>query len=180
MLTHDATKKWYFACSEYTLLEVGVQLMLTHKCKNLSDVSSMNFNVRLSIHSPAMDEHIVEVARCEISHRSQQIGHTSVERRRGVTKPLWHYQPLPKHTAWGAHCRERDVPFTHQDLIESIHQIHGRKDGTLCHTIYDYVLPRYRRLSRYRCSIQLIECMHYPPPSCCFTHTEGRRAVRGC
>ena len=30
MLAHDATRKWYFVSSKYTLLEVGVQLMLAH------------------------------------------------------------------------------------------------------------------------------------------------------
>ena len=30
MLAHDATKKWYLASRKYTLLEVGVQLMLAH------------------------------------------------------------------------------------------------------------------------------------------------------
>ncbi|MCY0725452.1 hypothetical protein OVW19_27275, partial [Klebsiella pneumoniae] len=76
MFADDAPKKWYFDTREYTLLEVGVQLILAHKLKNLTNVSSMNFNVRLSVHSPAMDEHIVEVTRCEVSHRSQQICYT--------------------------------------------------------------------------------------------------------
>ena len=67
VLTHDASKKWYFACSKYTLLEVGIQLVLTHQCKNLSDVESVDFQIRLSIHSPAMDEHVIEIAGCELS-----------------------------------------------------------------------------------------------------------------
>ena len=91
MFTHDAPKKWYFASSEYTLLEIGVQLMLAHKCKNLTNVSSMNFYVRLFVQSPAMDECIVEVTRREVLHRSQQIYHASVEGGSGVTKTLWHY-----------------------------------------------------------------------------------------
>ena len=72
MFTHDAPKKWYLASSEYTLLEVGIQLMLAHKCKSLTSVSSMNLFVHLSGHSPAMDEHIVEVTRCEASHQSNR------------------------------------------------------------------------------------------------------------
>ena len=91
MFTHDASKKWHFASSEYTLLEVGIQLMLPHKCRNLTNVCSMNLYVHLSIHSPAMDEYIVGVSRCEVSHRSQQICDASVEGGRGVTKPLWNY-----------------------------------------------------------------------------------------
>ena len=91
MLTHDAPKKWYFASSEYTLLEVGIQLTLAHKCKNLTNVCSLNIYVRLSARSPAMDEYIVEVTRCEASHRSQQIFNTSVKCGRGVAKPLWYY-----------------------------------------------------------------------------------------
>ena len=67
MFTHDAPKKCYFASSEYTLLEVGIQLMLAHKCKKLTNVCSMNLYVRLSAHSPAMDEYIIEVTRCEVS-----------------------------------------------------------------------------------------------------------------
>ena len=43
VFTHDAPKKWYYACSKYALLEVGIQLMLTHQCKNLSDVESVDF-----------------------------------------------------------------------------------------------------------------------------------------
>ena len=91
MFTHNAPKKWYFASREYTLLEVGIQLMFPHKLKNLTNVSSMNLYVRLSIHSPAMDEHIVKVTLCEIPHRSQQICYTSVERCTGVTQPLWNH-----------------------------------------------------------------------------------------
>ena len=79
MFTHDAPRKWYFASSEYALLEVGVQLMLSHKCKNLTNMCSMNLYVRLFAHSPAMDEYIVEVTRREVSHRSQQICNTSAE-----------------------------------------------------------------------------------------------------
>ena len=85
MLTHDASKKWYFASSKYTLLEVGIQLMLTHQCKNISDVKSVDFHIRLSIHSPAMDEQIIEIARCEFLNRSQQICNASVEISRGIT-----------------------------------------------------------------------------------------------
>ena len=48
VFTHEGPKKWYFAKSEYALLEVGIQLMLANKCKNLTDVSSMNLYVRLS------------------------------------------------------------------------------------------------------------------------------------
>ena len=66
VFTHDAPKKWYFAISEYSLLEVGIQLMLPHKCKNLTNVSPMNLYVRLSTHIPAMDEYIVEVTMCEV------------------------------------------------------------------------------------------------------------------
>ena len=50
----------------------------------------MNLYVRPSAHSPAMDDYIVEVTRCEVSHRSQQICHTSIEGGRGVAKPMWH------------------------------------------------------------------------------------------
>ena len=55
VLTDDASKKWYFASSKYALLEIGIQLMLTHQCKNVLDVESVDFQIRLSIHSPAMD-----------------------------------------------------------------------------------------------------------------------------
>ena len=168
MVTHDASKKWYFACSKYAPLEVGVQLMLKHQCKKLSVVESVNFQFRLSIHSPAMKEHIIEIARCEFLHIYQQIRNTSIERSRGITQPLWHYQPLPKHTAWGAHCCVRNVLFTHKDLIEPVHQIHRWKDGTPCHTIYDDILPWYWCLSRYSGSVQLVEGVYYPPPSCGF------------
>ena len=46
--------------------------MLAHRCKNLSDVESVDFQIRLSIHSPAMDEHVIKIAGCKFSHRSQQ------------------------------------------------------------------------------------------------------------
>ena len=62
VLIHDSSKKWYFASSKYALLEVGIQLVLTHQCKNLSDVESVDFQIRLPIHSPAMDEHVIEIA----------------------------------------------------------------------------------------------------------------------
>ena len=87
MLTHDASKKWYFASSKYALLEVGIQLMLTHQCKNLSDVEPVDFQIRLSIYSPSMDEHVIKIARCEFS-RSQQIRNASVKCSRGITQPL--------------------------------------------------------------------------------------------
>ena len=65
--------------------------MLAHKFNNLTNVSSMNLYVCLSSHSPSMDEYIVEVTRCEVLHRSQQICNTSVEGGRYVAKPLWYY-----------------------------------------------------------------------------------------
>lgn len=85
MFTHDAPKKWYIASREYTLLEVGVQLMLARKCNNLTNVSSLIPHVRLSVHIPAMDEHIVEVTRCKFSHLSQQICDTSVSCIRSIS-----------------------------------------------------------------------------------------------
>ena len=48
--------------------------MLAHKCKNLTNVSCINLYVRLSAHSPTMDECIVEVTLCKVSHRSQEFG----------------------------------------------------------------------------------------------------------
>ena len=91
LLTHDAPKKLYFASCVYTLLEVGAQIIFAHELKNLTNVCSVNLHVRLFVHIPAMDEHIVEVTRCEYPHRSQQICHTSVERCRGVNLPRWHH-----------------------------------------------------------------------------------------
>ena len=64
VFTYDAFKKWYLARSEFTLLEVGVQLMFAYKCKNLTNVRPMNLYVRLPAHTLAMDEYIVEVTRC--------------------------------------------------------------------------------------------------------------------
>ena len=107
VLVHDASKKWYFACSKYTILEVGIQLVLTHQCKNLSDVESVDFQIRLSIHSPAMDEHVIEIAGCEFSHRSQQICNASVERCRGITS-YSQSMPLGVLTAvYGMSCSRR-------------------------------------------------------------------------
>ena len=59
---------WYFASSKYALREFGVQLMLVHKCKNLPDVKSVHFHIRLSVHTPAMVEHIIEVAGHDFSY----------------------------------------------------------------------------------------------------------------
>ena len=53
--------------------------MLTHQYKNFPDVESVHFHIRLSVYSPAMDEHIIEVAGRESSYRSQQICDASVE-----------------------------------------------------------------------------------------------------
>ena len=53
----------------------------------------------------------------------------------------------------------------HKDMIEPIHQIHGLKDGTPWHTIYNETLSWYRRLSRYSGSILLVEActIRHPP-----------------
>uniref|UniRef100_A0AAV1TVN6 Uncharacterized protein n=1 Tax=Peronospora matthiolae TaxID=2874970 RepID=A0AAV1TVN6_9STRA len=37
--------------------------MLSHDCKNLSDVVPVNLNVRLSIHSPTKNENVIEITR---------------------------------------------------------------------------------------------------------------------
>ena len=79
MFTHDAAKKWYFANSEYPLLDGGLHLVLAHKRNNLTNVYSMNLYARLPAQSPPKDEYIVGVTRCEVSHRSRQICSTSVE-----------------------------------------------------------------------------------------------------
>ena len=71
--------------NKYALLQVGIQPVLAHECMNFPDVDSVHFHIRLSIHSPSMDEHIIEVAKREFSYRSQQICHTSVECGRDIT-----------------------------------------------------------------------------------------------
>lgn len=139
----------------------------------------MHLNIALARHSLAMNEDVVEVRRRKVSHRTKQVRDASVERRWCVGQALRHDQPLPKHTAWGADCCEGDIFLPHTDLIVSISQIQGREDGTALHAIDDDILPRYRRLSRYRCSVQLVVRMHNAPPSCCLFDTEGGGTVRG-
>ena len=84
MITHDAPMKWYFAGGKYARLEIGVQLMLANERKDILDVDSVCFHICPSVHSPAMDEHIIEVNGCEVSHRSQEICQISVECSRGI------------------------------------------------------------------------------------------------
>ena len=113
VLTHDASKKRYFASSKYTLLEVGIQLVLTHQYKNLSDVESVDFYIRLSIRSPSMNEHVIEIARCEFPHISQQIRNASIERSRALLNPCGitsHSQRLPLGVLTAVYG---DVTFTH-------------------------------------------------------------------
>ena len=91
--------------------------MLSHKCKDMTNVCSMNFYILLSAQSPTMDEFIVKATRCEISHQSQQICDASVECGWGITNPLWHNPPFPEHIAGGSHCCEWGISFKHKDLI---------------------------------------------------------------
>ena len=110
MFTHDALMKWYFASNKYTLLEVGIKLMLAHKCKNLTNVCSMSLYVRLSAHSPAMDEYIVEVTLCEVSHRSQQICNTSLNVEGALLSPCGitiHSQSIPLGVLTAVYRRSR-------------------------------------------------------------------------
>ena len=46
---------------------ISVQLVLAHT--SLSDVKSVDFDIKFSIYSSALDEHIVNVSRCKPSHR---------------------------------------------------------------------------------------------------------------
>ena len=78
MFTQDAPKKWYFASSKYTLLEVGIQLMLVH------NLPKVDLHIRLSTHCLVMDEQIIKVAGCKISYWSEKIQNTSFEWGRGI------------------------------------------------------------------------------------------------
>ena len=57
-------KRDIFASIKFALLEVGIQLVLVHECKNLPDVELVHFHIRLSVHSPDMEEHMIEVTGC--------------------------------------------------------------------------------------------------------------------
>ena len=48
------------------------------------------------------------------------------------------------------------MSYSQINTIEAIRQIHGQKDDTLWHSINDTFHPRYRWLSRHRCSINHI------------------------
>ena len=72
------TVTYLLSSSKYKLLEVGTELVLAYKCNNLPDVKSVYIHFRLSVYSPAMDEHIIEITGCEVSYRSQQTYHIFV------------------------------------------------------------------------------------------------------
>ena len=59
-----------FSSCEYALFEVGIPIMFAYKCKNLTNIWSMNLHVRLSVHIPVMNEYMGGVTRCKIMHRS--------------------------------------------------------------------------------------------------------------
>ena len=59
-----------------------------------------------------------------------------------------------------------------KDLREDSYHIHRRKDGTISYDIDGVVFPFIRLPGRYRCSIQLVECVHYPPPSSGLFHAQ--------
>ena len=98
MFTYDAPKKWYFAHSEYTLVRIGARIVLAYRRNNLTDVRSMNLNVRLSTNSLAMDELIVKLTEAKSRAGLNRFVTPSVECGRGVTKPLWNFHLLSNHT----------------------------------------------------------------------------------
>ena len=102
----------------------------------------------------------------------------SIESGRGISKRLWHNKPFPKHTAWSAYSRERDILLTHEDLVETIPQIESTEHGAPAHAIDDNILPRYRRLRRYRGCVQLIKSVNDPPPTGGFLYAKGGTGVR--
>ena len=65
--------------------------MLAHKLQNLTNMSPMNLYIGEIAFFMTVYEHVIEVARCEIAHRAQQICHASVESGRRVGEPLWHH-----------------------------------------------------------------------------------------
>ena len=120
ILAHKAAEDGYLAGGEDTLLQVRIKLVLAQQRKHLANMISMCFHISLAVFGATVDEHIVKVARCKLTHRPQQIGDASVERGWSIAQALWHHQPLPKHAAGSAHRREWDIRFTHEDLIEPV------------------------------------------------------------
>ncbi|GMF32449.1 unnamed protein product [Phytophthora lilii] len=135
VLTDETPKHGYLVRPEDALLQVCVKLVLAYEPKQFAEMHPVHLDIRFAIHSPAVDEDIIEVARREVAHRAQQMRQASVESCRGILQSLWHHQPLPQHSAGGAHRRDRNVALTHEDLIESITQIKSTEDGALGQTL---------------------------------------------
>lgn len=164
--------------TEDALLQVAIQLMLTHSCEDCTQMFKMNLQQCLPSLRTAVDENVVKVRRCKSTMGSHDILYQTIERRWCVHEPLWHHQPLPQHTAGCADGRQRHVTLTHQDLIESIHQIDRGEHLAPRHPVQQHIFPWDGGLSWDRVCVQLIESVHHAPTTCGFTHTERRTGVR--
>lgn len=89
-------------------------------------------------------------------------------------------QTIPKHTAWGTHCHERNIPLTHENVIESISHTHGAEHGASTYAVDDDVLPWDRSMRRDGRRVQLVVRMYNAPTPSGFLHTESGAAVRRC
>jgi hypothetical protein len=98
--------------------------------------------------SATVHEDVVEVARREGSERLQDVRYHAVESGRCVLQTLRYHQPLPEHPAGGTHCRERNVALSHEDLIETIHQIDRAVDNAAINGVEYHVFPRNGHICR--------------------------------
>ena len=135
-------------------------------------------HVRLAMVRPAMNKYVIKVCLCISTVRAEQLCHQTIKRSRGIGKPLWHNQPLPKHTARSANRCKRDITCSHEQLIITINQIESTVHSTPCHVVLKNVLSRNRCLCRYSGRIKLVISMHNTPLAIRLFDTKCRCGMR--
>ncbi|GMF82094.1 unnamed protein product [Phytophthora fragariaefolia] len=164
----------------HTLLEIGIQFVLSHHLKDLPQVPDMDFYGAAAILSATVDKDVVEVTRLEVAEWTKHMEDHAIERGGGVLQSLGHNEPLPEHTAGSTESRERNVTLAHQYLVEAIGQVDGAEDGAARHGVQYHVLARNQGLRWDGGVVQLVESVDDVPTTRGLLHAEGRaRMWRG-
>lgn len=79
------------------------------------------------------------------------------------SKALWRHNPIPQHAAARTDCNERDILFSHSDLVIPVTQVQRVEFITVHHARDDNILVRNWRLRRYCRCVQLVVRVYNTP-----------------
>ena len=72
-LAHVASQQWNLRCTEYALLQICIQLVVSHELNQLLQMLKMSLDSTEVFLRTTVDKNVIEVAWAIVSKRSQQL-----------------------------------------------------------------------------------------------------------